>query len=59
MKYPLAEEAYQFARNMLPHIYDGTVDKLTFTEMFGDKITMQHDVAKVKIKRTHTTTLKM
>lgn len=59
MKYPLAEVAYQFARNMLPHIYDGTVDKLTFTEMFGDKITMQHDVAKVKIKRTHTTKLKM
>ena len=59
MKYPVTEKAYQFAKKMLPHIYDGTVDKLQFTEMFGDRISMQHDVAKVKMKRTHTATLKM
>lgn len=59
MKYPVCETAYQFAKRILSDIYDGTVDKVTFTESFGDKITLESGIAKVKMKRTHTTTLKM
>ena len=59
MKYPVNEDALQFAKALLGRIYDGTIDKVTFSEFFGDKISMETGTAKVKMKRTHTTTLKM
>lgn len=59
MKYPVTEDTYRFATGVLKAIYDGTVDKVTFTEFFGDKITIEHGTSKVKMKRTHTATLKL
>ena len=51
MKRPLNEDACQFARQLLPVIYDGVADSITFTEFFGDKITIRSGVNKCKLKR--------
>lgn len=51
MKRPLNEDACQFARQLLPVIYDGVADSITFTEFFGDKITIRSGVNKCKVKR--------
>ena len=52
IKRPLNEDACQFAKILLPIIYDGVANNITFTEFFGDKITIKSGEKKCKIKRT-------
>ena len=51
MKRPLDEDACQFAKELLQWIYDGAADNITFTEFYGDKITIMSGVNKCKVKR--------
>lgn len=59
MKRPLSEGAYQFARGMLGPIYDGMVDNITFTEVFGDKITIKSGQKQCKVKRVSKTEISL